>query len=192
MAISSKEPGTLDTLCPLRPEPREFPSRFFKVSEMRTHPLSIHGPILDETSMIWLMVIIAWTKKRVVPHVTWNHLHVLSTCCFNPDTVADRPRSASVHSSLHMPWHNWRTRALLGLFILAFQFWPSTTETPLATTSPVTGWSLNRTVALRLVLRSTSYVMSDRRCLLARGYGVCGITVLITTWTMVSPATHHQ
>ena len=97
------------------------------------------------------------------------------------NTVADRPRPASVHSSLPMTWHNWRTRTLLGLFILAFQFWPSTTETPVTTTSPVTGWSLNRTVALRSVSQSAGDATSDYLCFLVREYGVYGIMVSITT-----------
>ena len=102
--------------------------------------------------------------------------------------MAERSRSASVRSSLHMPWHNWRARALLGLFVLAFQFWPSTTETPVTTTSRVTGWSLNHTVVLRSVSRSTSDAVFNCRSFTVRGYGVYGIMVLITTWTTVSPS----
>ena len=98
----------------------------------------------------------------------------------------DRPRPASVHSSLSMTWRNWRTRILLGLCILAFQFWPPTTETHVATTTPVTGWSLNRTVALRSVSRSIGDDRSDYRRFVVRGYAVYGIMVSITTWTMVS------
>ncbi|KAF9780244.1 alpha mannosidase-like protein [Thelephora terrestris] len=56
-----------------------------------------------------------------------------------------------------MTWHSWRTRAFLGFVLLAFQFWPSTTETSIPTPSHVNGWSLNRTVALRERVRDLWY-----------------------------------
>jgi hypothetical protein len=99
--------------------------------------------------MIWLMVMIAVPEKVDVSHVTQNHLSVQ----FDLDQVAERPEPASVHSSSPMTWHSWRASVFLGLLLLALQFWPSTTETLVTTTSHATdGWSPNRTVAIRSVL----------------------------------------
>lgn len=154
----------------------------FGVFQTRTHPLSIQGPILEETSMIWLMVIIACARKgRRVARDSGSPLSFKLASQFDLDPATERPGPASVHSSLLMTWHSWRTRAFLGLLILAFQFWPSTTETPVTGTNHATEWSPNRTVVLRSVLRSTSLAISNCRRSVVRGCEICGIMVLIIT-----------